>query len=130
MNQQHKDDLINEIGALIVSNPPTEGMDWNKLALVVRFGEGSQGIYGFYYDESGEGEPASVNDFTIVEKVAELREAMGESEDRLWHRCLIQIVRDTQRIVFTFEYDDPERWHVSPKTLKSVKEAMRPPDDL
>ena len=29
MNQQHNNDLINEIGALIVNDPPTEGMDWN-----------------------------------------------------------------------------------------------------
>jgi len=61
MNQQRSDELIHEIGTLIVRNLPTEGMDWSKLALVV-----------------------------------------------------------------TFEYDDPDYWHVSPKTL----EVIRLSDDL
>lgn len=130
MNQQRADELINEIGTLIVSNPPTEGAHWNKLALVVRFGDGSQGIYGFYYDESGDGEPASIDNFEIVETAAELREAMHQSGATYWYRCLIQIVRATNRVVFTFEYDDPERWHITAKTLQQVKAAICPADDL
>lgn len=130
MNQQRSDELINEIGTLIVSDLPTEGMDWDKRALVVRIGEGSKGVYEFYYDESGDGEPASIDNFEIVEKAAELREAMHESRAAYWYRCLIQIVRATNRIVFTFEYDDPERWHITAKTLQQVKAAICPPDDL
>ncbi len=130
MNQEHKDDLINEIGEMIVNNPPTEGADWNKLALVVRFGDGSKGIYGFYYDELGEGEPATINDFVVVEKAAELREVMHEPGSAMWHCCLIQIVHASKRIVFTFEYDNPERWHVSPKTLEAIRTEICPPDHL
>jgi len=130
LDTEHKNELIHAIGELILNDPPTEGMGWNKLALVVTFEPFSQSISGFYYDASDKAEPATVNDFAIVEKVAELRQAMAEPSHNLWHSCLIQLIHATRRIVLTFEYDDPERWHIGPKTLQSIKAAICPPDDL
>ncbi len=130
MDTERKNELIHAIGELILSDPPTEGMEWNKLALVVTFEPFSQSISGFYYDAFDKAEPATVNDFAIVEKVAELRQAMAEPSHSLWHSCLIQLVHATRRIILTFEYDDPERWYIGPKTLQHIKAAICPPDDL
>ena len=130
MDTERKNELIHAIGELILSDPPTEGMEWDKLALVVNFEPFSQSISGFYYDASAEAEPATVTDFAIVEKVAELRQAMAEPSANLWHSCLIQLVRTTRRIVLTFEYDNPDRWHIGPKTIQRIKAAICPPDDL
>ncbi len=130
MNQQEKDDLIHEIGQLIVSALPDEEKNWAKLAVVVEFEEGARGIYGFAYDALDEAEAATIEGFEVVDAAERLRQVMREADKTEWQACLIQLVRATQRIVVTFEYDDPERWHITAKTLQQVRAAICPPDDL
>lgn len=130
MNQQHKDDLIHEIGQLIIAALPDEERGWAKLAVVVEFEEGARGIYGYAYDAHDQAEAATIEGFEVVDAADHLRRVMREADTREWQACLIQLVRATQRIVVTFEYDDPERWHITAKTLQQVKAAICPPDDL
>lgn len=122
--------LIHEFGALVSGADLTEGNDWQRLALVVRFEDGIRRAYGFYYGADDDGEPLSIGDFAIADKVGELREVMREADGKLWHACLMQLLRATNRFVVTFEYDDGERWHVTPRTLAAVKQAIRPPNNL
>lgn len=122
--------LIHEIGTLILNDIASEGVDWASLALVFRIQEGAQGASGFYYDAAGNGEPAAPNDFTILEKVHDLQTAMRSAEGRSWHRCLIQIIHRTHHISIQFEYDDPNRWQINPKTLEAVKAEIRPNEPI
>lgn len=122
--------MIHEIGQLIVAALPDEERGRAKLAVVVEFEEGARSIYAYAYDAHDQPETATIEGFEVVDAVERLRQVMREADKRTWQACLIQLVRATQRMVVTFEYDDPERWHITAKTLQHVKAAICPPDDL
>lgn len=124
------DDLILQVGEYLLSHPPTDDATWASLALVVAFEASARSLHGYVYDSSSKSEPASAEDFALVDMVDGLRTAMHEPGKPDWHCCLIQIVRATRRMVVTFEYDNPERWHITPRNLLTMREGLRPPTDL
>jgi hypothetical protein len=118
--------LIHEIGALIVQSPRIAALDWKHLAFVANVEPGHKTISGFAYDQSGKSRPTSPGSMEALNKLAQLREAMQADGKAPWTACLIRIQRDTGKIAMDFDYDTPPRWAITPATVREMAEKLRP----
>jgi hypothetical protein len=55
----------------------------------------------------------------------QLREAAKEGASGRWKACLIQLNSD-MRMAVKFEYDDLDRWKLTPDNIDKMIEAIRP----
>jgi hypothetical protein len=115
-----KDALIHELGAALVGDPKVAGQPWKRYALVARLDAQQSKLNGFAYDALGSYQPATPKGFEVHNKLAALREAMRNDGKAPWGACMVRIDRDTQKITVEFEYDHPERWDVTPKTVAEI----------
>ena len=116
-----RDDLVHEIGAMLLQDPKISSRSWQHLVIVAQLRDLSTKVNGFAYQNTGEAVPTSPSNPKVPDKFRELRDAMGEQ----WKACLVRI-DDTKKISIDFEYDHPEKWLISPATVKQMAEILRP----
>lgn len=119
-------DLIHEIGAMIVQDPRYAGRSWASISLVTILDGGSRRMSGFYYDADGEPTPENPGNRQIFDKFRELQAVTRNPGGREWKSALVQIKRETMGITIDFEYDDPQRWKVTPSNIDTKPEELRP----
>jgi hypothetical protein len=122
----NKDELVQEIGTMLVQDPGISRWSWQHLAIVVQFRGSSSQVNGFAYLDTGDAQITSPKNFEVPKKFKALREAMREPGKEPWQACLVRIDRATGRVSVDFEYDHPEKWLISPATLKKMAETLRP----
>jgi hypothetical protein len=122
------DELIKQIGRDIVLDPRYRSRAWSAIALVGVCAADGPSMHGYLYrlDGSWSGEVPEDADGRILDGIVELRRAMIAERGDQWHQCLIQIVRERQEMSIKFEYDDPDRWSVSPANYQEMVEMLRP----
>ena len=124
------DQLIQEIGASIVTHEEyREG--WDSLAVVGSFKDGERRQYGYVYLDNGKfknnsWEARIPGGFATLKLMKRLNDEMAEATGKRWHRCLVQIKRADMDMNIQFEYDDPDRWSVSPATVERDALALKP----
>ncbi|MGQ4615161.1 hypothetical protein [Nocardia sp. R7R-8] len=100
-------------------------VEWDSLALVANL-DGAASMYGYTYTDNGEfsaNVPAGVG---FLEKMKEFREATGVRGENDWKACLIQIKRADMSLNVEYEYDDADRWRVTPDNYAQRIEELRP----
>lgn len=123
----NKDDLIHEIGAMLLQDEKIQSRgDWKHLALVAHVTPESTQVNGFVYKPDGKAVPTSPGNFDVLDKFEELRDAMRELGKEPWKAILIRIEASSLRITIDFEYDHPEKWLITPTTVKQMAETLRP----
>lgn len=122
------DSLIAEIGKAIVLDERFQADDWSGIALVGNFSGGREGLHGYAYqaDGSWSGRIPADPDDAILDMMLDLKRMMEEKEGTAWYQCLVQVSRAEQRVNIKFEYDDPERWSVTPANLEQKVEELKP----
>lgn len=88
---------------------------WEKLVLHVTIREGYRRNSGYFFDKKGEFHAVSADSDTMA-ALAQLQRSMAAQDGRRWLSCLLVIARSGAFDV-QFEYDDPNRWRVSPDNL-------------
>ena len=127
MSDKSADDLVHELGQLIVSDPRYQGKAWAGISLVGIVSGGSAQISAYSYDASGKATPDTPRDDDLFDLLEHLNHAMAEADGRdPWKTCLVQIKRDDMSIKIGFDYQDPMRWKVTPASRLKVVEEMRP----
>jgi len=122
-----KDELVHEIGGMLLKDEDIQASGpWHHLAMVVQFMTGSTEISGFVYRGDGEAVPAAPDNFDVLKKFRQLREAMREPGKEPWKAALVRIDDASRRISIDFEYDHPEKWLIVPSTVKQMAEVLRP----
>ena len=122
-----KDELVHEIGTMLLEDEDIQSSGaWKHLAMVVQFMTGTTKVNGFVYLSNGESVPAAPDNFDVIKKFRELREAMKEPGKEQWKAALVRIDDASKRISIDFEYDHPERWLIVPSTVKQMAETLRP----
>ncbi|WP_242108487.1 hypothetical protein [Luteimonas aquatica] len=121
-----KDALIVEIGRLIVSDPKVASKPWDKYALVAWYGDGVSKLNGFRYLGEDAAQPATPAGLELEGRLDALREATRLDGQAPWRACVVKLDRGTGKAVVDFEYDDPERWHVTPSTAAEIARRARP----
>ena len=118
------DRLVQEIGALIVTNDRYQD-DWQSLAIVGSFRDGERSQYGYVYTADGEWE-GRTSGIPTLKLMKRLNDEMADATGKRWLRCLVQIKRADMSMNVQFEYDDPDRWSVSPATVEQDALALKP----
>lgn len=121
-----KDELIVEIGRLIVADRKVSAQPWDGYALIAYYDGSVSKLNGFRYREGGKGEPATPESFELEDRLDELREATRADGETPWRACVFRLNRETGKATVDFAYDDAERWHVTPATAAEIAERARP----
>lgn len=123
-HKERASDLLQDIGAAIVEDPALEDKEWDAIALVFQF-DGMSRLYGYSYrDETSE--PFSPEDDVLFDLFLELQEVMAEGEDCAWKACLYKITKPDMDLDVDFEYEDGDRWRVTPENIDTIAEMIRP----
>ncbi|MEJ2612733.1 MAG: hypothetical protein P8179_22410 [Candidatus Thiodiazotropha sp.] len=117
MSQSKANDMIMEIGSMILSDTNYADHDWQALALVGNLSHGQRRINGYQYFRDGSF-VAEIPECDVTYQLKQLREAIKSENGKEWHQCLIHIIKPEMKINIQFDYDDPKRW--SPKDIKSL----------
>jgi hypothetical protein len=117
--------LIDKVGHGILGSEAFADDGWMAISLVTRI-EGAIFNHGFKYYPDGRVIPASEITFETTMLFVELVDTMEQLEGRRWKVCLVQIVRPDMKIHIEYEYDDGDRWSVTPANLETMREELRP----
>ncbi len=121
-----KDELIVEIGRLIVADGKATAQPWDRYALIAYYDGSVSRLNGFGYSGDARGRPATPETFDLEDRLDELRVATQTEGKAPWRVCVFRLNRDTGKATVDFEYDDPERWRVTPATASEIAERARP----
>jgi hypothetical protein len=130
MNQSEANEMIMNIGAMIINDVCYLDGDWNALALVGDLSDGQRGVCGYQYFPDGTFAAKIPKKFSdVLYKLSQLREATHTEEGVGWHQCLIHITKPGMNINIQFEYDDPNRWSLGSVSLdmSEYAESLKPP---
>ncbi|MCL1635517.1 hypothetical protein M2650_12880 [Luteimonas sp. SX5] len=121
-----QDELIVEIGRLIVADGKATAQPWDRYALIAYYDGSVSKLNGFGYMGDGRGRPATPETFDLEDRLDELREATRVEGKAPWLVCVFRLNRQTGKATVDFEYEHPERWHVTPATASEIAERARP----
>ena|ERR1041384_1793143 len=125
-----RNQLIHQIGSKLVQDIGGRKKDWDRFAIVGEIEQDQTSMAGFWYDKHGEHEAVAPKDFTVLDDLAELRNAMAHVDRKPpWVACLIQVVRASGSIDFQFEYENAKRWAITFKNGDERAKEIRPDKD-
>lgn len=123
-----QDELIHQLGALLLSDPEVTTGEWQHVALVGVIEASETHITGFCYGRDGQVDSAAPRLFETIDVLQELRRVMAaNSSTAPWRACLIRLERATNTITVEFEYDDPSRWLITFANRTQRAHELRPP---
>jgi hypothetical protein len=128
MKSKKCNELILEIGSLIVNSKAYVRYQWQGIAVVGNFSHGQERMNGYVYLDDGDFE-AETPGFDTMDKVLELREEMKKETNQEWHQCLIHVTKPDFKINIQFEYNDPDRWSLKKvsRDMSDYAESLKPP---
>ncbi|WP_431688754.1 hypothetical protein [Hahella sp. NBU794] len=121
MKNRACDELVMEIGELILRCEDYQNDLWWGLSVVGDFAYGDTSMTGYIYYYKG-GYEAALPESDTMRKIRALRAEMEKLEEKSWHQCLIHITRPHYKMNIQFEYNEPERWSLSNKSLGGIGE--------
>ena len=121
-----KDDLVLEIGRMLVQDPHISSRPWSHLVIVAQMFDDSTKVNGFAYQDNGKALPTGPKNFDVLTRFEDLREAMKEPSRNSWRACLIRIDQPSGNLTADFEYDQPDKWLITPATVRQMAEQLRP----
>jgi hypothetical protein len=122
-----RDALIHRLAETIAGDSELLLDGWTHLVLTSRLGDGSLDMNGFCYTAEGDAVPVSPRDFAIFDVLEELRAAMAKTDGKTpWVAALFRIERKTGKFAMEFEYEQPERWAITPTNVKARAQEFAP----
>jgi len=117
-----------ELGKLVATHEAYEGLAWDGISLVGDFAGGQRSMFGYVYLSDGDWEAKLPRDRSrsVMKGLRRLYETMEEKNGKPWQQCLLQINRQSMKVNIQFEYDNPQRWSVTPANLEQMVETLRP----
>ncbi|MDO5624486.1 MAG: hypothetical protein Q4G71_07340 [Pseudomonadota bacterium] len=122
MNQ---DEALIALCHALLKDPKLVSQDgWQKLILIGAVNDASTKIFGYSYNEQGDGRLTSPSRGDSAEKLEALQQVMKaeNATGRGWLKCMIRISRAGE-VGADFEYSDPDRWSHTPDNYQDrIKE--------
>jgi hypothetical protein len=130
-------EYMGEIARAIIEADDIES-DWDELSLVLGFDDDGtlNETYGYAYDASGDFEAISIRPRLLREPAEAYRQWLMRLRDGKVveaapiHdgiiKMLFQFNRRKNKVNADFEYDDTDRWKVTPNNLDAMIEELRP----
>ncbi|TRW16771.1 hypothetical protein [Glacieibacterium frigidum] len=123
--QADTDALVVALGQSVLGDQRFANSDWGALALVIQL-DGQESMSGYAYAPSGDWEAAIPASFDVLDHAEALRAAMAAAGKGEWKTCLVQIKRPGPKLTVDFDYEDVDRWAITPANLQQRVEELRP----
>ena len=120
----NKDELVQQIGQLLIEDPMISRQPWDHLVIVAHVKDRSVQVKGFAYSGNSDVTPTGPRNFAIIDKFEALNKAMLEPGKESWKACLVRISAEGH-ISIDFEYDKPEKWLVTPSNIEEMGKTLR-----
>jgi len=122
-----RDALIRRLAKTIAGDNALLLDGWTHLVLVSRIEADTPDMTGFCYTSDGGTVPVAPKDFAIFDVLEQLRAAMAKADGKKpWTAALFRIERATGKFAMEFEYNQPERWAVTPDNVKARAREFAP----
>jgi hypothetical protein len=122
-----KDDLVHKAGALLLQDPEIKGSDWTGVSVVFETSDGrNYSVGGYVYTTDDWNGFSPEEDEAFSELMFKLREHESADGQPPFIACLLQISRSDMKTEIAFEYEDANRWKVTPRNLDRMVAEMRP----
>ncbi len=122
---QAASDVLMAVGQLIVSDKAYQSRPWDSLTVVAKL-DGGKSMFGYVYTADGDWAAQAPDSFDVLRRLADLKKAMAKPGEPDWKTCRIQIKRPDLKMHADFDYDDADRWSVTPANLEQRVEELRP----
>lgn len=122
-------DRIEEIGHLILQCDDVADSQWHTLSFVFDITDGATSNSGFLYKgEKVTPVIAEIEEHPLLldDTILDLRKEIAEKNGHKFFQFLIQLEKETGRIKVDLEFDNPDRWKITPGKLKEIRETLRP----
>ncbi|QTD56126.1 hypothetical protein [Parasphingorhabdus cellanae] len=119
-------DVLHEIGAMIVQDEKYAGRQWEAMSLVAIVTPTSVDMTGFSYDANGKSSPGTPRNGDIMDKLQNFQQVTQIEGQGPWKTVLIQISKPEMNVAVSFEYEDANKWKVTPANMAVMKEELRP----
>ncbi|WP_195822593.1 hypothetical protein [Roseobacter sp. MH60115] len=120
------DEALHAIALLIAQDEKYVDREWDAMSLVAIVTDTSVDMTGFSYVAGEKPKPGTPRNGDIMDQLVQFRQLKRRDGNAPWKAVLIQIVKAEMRIGITFEYDDAQRWKVTPDNLVRMREKLRP----
>jgi hypothetical protein len=122
-----RDALIHRLAEAIAGDSELLLDGWTHLVLTSRIEHGMLNMNGFCYTDDGDAVPVSPRDFSIFDLLQELREDMAKADGKApWIAALFRIERQTAKLDADFEYEQLERWSITPANVTARAREFAP----
>lgn len=125
MKHERADELLAELGSIIIGSKRLANEDWSSLAVVV-ICDGGWSVSGLHYNEDDEEPTPFLPDEEFDDLIPDFYDATLVADLPGWLSCLFQIKRADMQIRILFEYEDATRWKIIPSNRKALAAALRP----
>lgn len=120
------DQFIETIVEHIAVELNSSGSEWESFAIVFECDDDSSvGNYGYFYWTGGR-KPFAIDETELDRTVLAFRNALRDNSGAGWVKTLIQYVRAGRKLNIEYEFDDPDRWSVTPKNAEATIKALQP----
>ncbi|MGH7218635.1 MAG: hypothetical protein ACREGE_04305 [Candidatus Microsaccharimonas sp.] len=123
------DTSIALIRALVenMDGPQFDRENWESFALIIDSYEGTfNAASGYTYSPDGTISAVAADPWKVIPFVDEYVQNKYKPGESLPVKLLVQFERTTGRYTITFEDTDVDRWKVSPATIRTIRQELRP----
>ena len=120
------DRILQDIAALIVEDEKYRDRSWDAMSLAAIVTDTGVDMSGFTYVDGDKPRAGTPRNGQIMDKLRTLRALTRRDGQPPWKAVLIQIKKPDIEVRTWFEYDDANRWKVTPSNLAAMKEHLRP----
>lgn len=128
MSDAQNNATVNLIRALVQNmSSPDDWGNWESLTMILDSYEGKfNSVGGYVYSPGDTISAVTASPSTVIPFVNEYLDGYYKPGEKLPVKLLVQFHRPTGQYNITFEDTDEERWKVSPRTIKTIRQDLRP----
>lgn len=120
------------IGALVgaMEDPTIAADGWESLAIILEFPDGEfNEAHGYLYLPNGVISAVASDPWTVRPAVKAYTDSHYQPGEALPRKILVQFARTSRTYEVTFEEADEQRWKVTPRNFRELREELRPTFD-
>jgi len=125
-----KDELLHKASELLLGDERLTPADWVRLVVFARISDTQRGVDALVYTADRKHESLSPSTPQARDVLVQLRQQMAneDPQKRKWVVAMLQFDAqgDDVEMDARFEYDNIDRWDITPSTMKQVVEEFRP----
>jgi hypothetical protein len=125
-----KDELLHKASELLLGDERLTPADWVRLVVFARISDTQRGVDALVYTADRKHKSLSPSTPQARDVLVQLRQQMAneDPQKRKWVVAMLQFDAqgDDVEMDARFEYDNIDRWDITPSTMKQVVEEFRP----